>query len=743
MLLRLVAAVLGASVALTGAALADSAAPVIAQLRLPQRGASVDALVRVAADGAVSVERATLVSLTLAAPQDLHGDWIPLSAIDGLTVTPDSANAAYVLTCTDACFAPQNLSLRGREEEDGLSTDAGVYLNYDAEATWIDGEQSIAALTELNAFGGWGLVQTSWTVASDNENAGLVRLESRWTIDDRARRLRLRLGDSVATDATGAPLRFGGVQLGNAFELTPDVITFPTPVLAGAAGSPSNVDLYIDGVLRARESVTAGPFEINDAPVVNGAGQAQLVVTDVLGRQQIISQAFLVSTTLLRPGLSDWRLSAGAIRNAYGRESMSYGDSLVTGEYRRGLTRALTVEIAADSSSDNSNVRLGADVALNAIGQLRLARVQGESGGRDEVSWAYDAHAWSLSAQWQRQDSGFRDLTDTIQASRQSAAANLSVDFGDAGVAALTVATQESGADARASTASFDYSPDIQFGALSFRILYTEQERTDLSFGVSFTAQLRGGVSGSARYDSANGGVYRAALSRGPEPQGGVGWRASTVAGAQSATALALLIRGRLGEMSAEMQTVNDRTGVRVSQAGSVGWMAGHAFAGPRIDGAFALVDAGAPDVAIFRNGLQIGRSGADSRALAVNLQPYADNTIAIAADDLPIDRAPSSVTTSVTPPEGAGAMVRFDEAAQSTFETHVAYDTGAAPPRGAVLVRPRDGARFPIGSDGRVVLSDPHADDIVQLDIDTRCEAAADLASVRSSLTLHCAAAA
>jgi len=401
------------------------------------------------------------------------------------------------------------------------------------------------------------------------------------------------------------------------------------------------------------------------------------------------------------------------------------------------------VEVAADATRDGANVRIGADMAFSALGQFRVARVQSQSGARDEASWAYDAHAWSVSAQWQRQDSGFRSLIDETRSSRQSAAANLSVDFGDAGVAAVTVATVEGGPELSASTAALDYSPDIHFGALSFRVLYTNRERSDLSFGLSFSTQLPGEVTSALRYDNGRqGDIYRASFSRAPEPQGGLGWRASATAGAQSLNALALTLRGRLGELTAEVQSVNGVTGARVSQTGSLGWIAGHAFAGPRIDGAFALVDAGAPDVAVFRNGLQIGRSDTDGLVLAVNLQPYAANAVTIAADDLPIDRAPSTVAASVTPPEGAGAVVRFAQAAQSIVESHVTYESGAPAPRGAVLIRVRDGARFPIGSNGRAVLVDPRDGDVVQLDANTGCEAAADLASARSGVILHCASA-
>ncbi len=159
------------------------------------------------------------------------------------------------------------------------------------------------------------------------------------------------------------------------------------------------------------------------------------------------------------------------------------------------------------------------------------------------------------------------------------------------------------------------------------------------------------------------------------------------------------MTRGPLGDTMAEASITDDGGGVRVRHGGSAGWIEGIPFAGRRIDGAFAIVDAGAPNVSIARNRLDIGETGNDGRRLVSNLRPYDTNIISINADDLPIDRAPASPDRSVTPVEGSGVVVRFSDARERIMETHIAYADGTIPQRGAVLVRARDGARFPISN--------------------------------------------
>ncbi len=67
------------------------------------------------------------------------------------------------------------------------------------------------------------------------------------------------------------------------------------PSIAGSAALPSTVDVLINNRRGATSSVQPGPFEITDVPIVTGAGQVQLVVRDLLGRETVISQGYYVA----------------------------------------------------------------------------------------------------------------------------------------------------------------------------------------------------------------------------------------------------------------------------------------------------------------------------------------------------------------------------------------------------------------------------------------------------------------
>jgi outer membrane usher protein len=267
-------------------------------------------------------------------------------------------------------------------------------------------------------------------------------------------------------------------------------------------------------------------------------------------------------------------------------------------------------------------------------------------------------------------------------------------------------------------------------------------ENVDWAFGVSLSLSLRDDATGHISLESDDRGMsYRASAQRAPTPQR-YGWRARASAGAAERIDASATSRGSLGDSTVQAAVVNGVAGARVSHSGSAGWIEGLTFAGRPVKGAFALIDVGAQNVAVTRDRLYTGVTGADGRILATNLRAYDINTIGIAADDLPFDRAPASTTQAVTPAEGAGVVIRFQEAVERLRETRVYFEDGVPAERGAVLVRERDGARFPVGSGGRVVLQGAADSDIVRLDANLNCAAAADETAAREGLILVCAAA-
>lgn len=734
-----ISTLLCASLAFASAAAAEDASPVVVQLRLPARSIAMDVFAW-RTDRGVEVETSTLAAIGIATQSD--AERTPLSAVPGLSYEERTGEGAIVISCTLACYTRQRLNLA--EQEDGPArVDAsatGGYVNYEVETQWVDKVGfSASAIGQVALFGRWGLVESSW-IGQTGQDAHLARLDTTWTIDSPSRGVRTRIGDSILTSVGGAPVRFAGIQVGRYFGLEPSFITYPTPTISAEAESASTVQLYVDGVLRAQSAVQAGPFVIDQAPVVSGGGETQLVITDILGRQQFITRSFFVSTNMLRQGLSDWSLAAGAQRREFGRESMRYGDTFAAARYRYGLTGNITVEGAFEASRRGGALQAGTMVSHSRFGQLYLSQAVDRDGGFSSASWYYDGRALSLGLQFEQREGDFLPLGRDEDTFRQSFGGNASLDMGDYGAVGVTAAQVQFDGLPDARTFTLSYTPDFYDGALSFRVAQIERENREIVAGMSFSFTPAEDVTAHASIDSdARGVAYRAGVQRAAEP-GHVGWRARATVGSVERGDLAAMLRGPLGDTQAEASVANGVGGARVRHAGSVGWIDDMTFAGRRIDGAFALVDTGVENVSLARNHLDVGETGQDGRRLVTNLRPYDRNLITISTDDLPLDRAPETTAQEVTPAEGAGVVVRFSDARERITETRVSFADGAMPPRGSVLVRVRDGERFPIGSEGRIVLQGARNGDVLALN-STTCTASADEISAERGLTLECSA--
>lgn len=713
-------ALLCASLALApGLAAAEESEALVTQLRLAARNVSADSFAW--RDGAgVSVEARALAAIGIRVPAG--ADRVALRDVPGLSYVEDAGASAFVITCTAACFETQILRHRAEDASVELSTAAGGYINYDIETQWTDAEGALSGgLFEAAVFGRFGLADSSWAAHSEE---GVVRLETRWTKDWPALGLRMRAGDAALVNTGGAPVRFGGLQLGRHFALSPRRVTYPTPTLAGEAESASTVELYVNGALRARENVIAGPFAFEQDPMISGAGDAQIVVTDLLGRQQVISRPFFVATTMLRPGLSDWSVAAGSLREDFGETSNRYGEGFAAARYRRGLSNAFTAEIAIESAQHFTSAQLGAAFSDVRAGQFNAAYASDGEHGAASAAWYYDGGPWSVGLQGEQRDPGFRSLGFDNRL-RRSVAANASVNMGGHGVASFTAAAVSFEDEPGGETYSLSYTPDLGDGALSFRLLYTDREERDVSFGVSYSFALRGDVSASVSADAdRRGASFRASAQSDLDRRRRTSWRARAIVGRRERADIGVRHRNAAGESMAQAAYAGERFGVRAGHAGSVGWVSNAPFAGERIEGAFALVDAGAPGVSVSRERLRIGRSGAGGRVLATNLRPYDINTISIEEEDLPLDRALNAADQRVRPAEGAGVLVRFAASREQLRETLVRFADGSTPPRGAFLVRTRDNTRFPIGTNGRVVLVGAQDGDELALIGRTQCVA-------------------
>ena len=149
----------------------------------------------------------------------------------------------------------------------------------------------------------------------------------------------------------------------------PDFIYWNVPTLKGSATLPSTVDLYINGVNIYQNNITPGHYNINTGASIQQAGEAQVVVEDVIGNRTVQSFSVYVNSQLLRPGLNEYNFSLGKLRYDYNYEPNDYRDFFGNVYFRRGITDSTTLGTNLTYSDDVQNIGL---LWTQAIGKYAL-----------------------------------------------------------------------------------------------------------------------------------------------------------------------------------------------------------------------------------------------------------------------------------------------------------------------------------------------------------------------------------
>ena len=235
----------------------------------------------------------------------------------------------------------------------------GGFLNYDLSATRSTGANAVSGAFDAGFFSRYGALTSGFLAPTLNTSRTLTRLQTTYEIDYPDKLTSLRSGRH------GQP----GRDLGSAGPIRRDTVRhqFCDPARIhpyadgidrrGQATLPSTVDVFVNNALVSRQTVPPGPFSITNIPIVSGTGEARLVVRDVLGREQVITQSFYGSATLLKEGLTDFSYELGVQRQNFGLASNDYGKGLASATYRKGVTDSFTAELHGEASGRHDRDR--------------------------------------------------------------------------------------------------------------------------------------------------------------------------------------------------------------------------------------------------------------------------------------------------------------------------------------------------------------------------------------------------
>ncbi len=686
-------------------------------------------------DGELWATTATLRQLGFALPPGTP-DPVRLSSLQGVRASYDQEHqSASIMAPLQLLHLSTHVLDMQRTTAQRASASPGLLLNYDVYGIQSQGGAgSLSAFTELRAFSGGGVLSSTALSQMARTNGdwrnSSVRLDTSWSTSFPDSMLTLRVGDTL-TSATSwsRPTRIGGVQFGTNFALQPYRITTPLPEFLGSATLPSQVELYVNGMKQYSGNVPAGPFQLNTIPNISGAGQAQVMVTDALGRVTTLDFSLYNTQQLLQKGLSDWSAELGVVREDYGLRSFDYGhDPVGSGTWRYGVSNSFTAEAHGEATHGLVNAGFGGAWLLGSAGVLSgsVARSQdrGTDGSQLSLGYNWIDSRFNLSVNGMRASSGYRDVATRYGAPPRlsaSAQAGFSTShLGSFGLSYLQLRYPQQ-PDSRYASAYWFKSIGRRL-ALNFNVNQNLGQQRDRSFFLNISLVLDDStyMNAGVQHDR-NGNRYTVDASRSVPSAGGFGWRAQLQQGAGSDGGRAQLdYLGRYGQVQAGVYAIDGNYTGYAGANGSVVLMGGHAFASRRIQDGFAVVSTdGIPDVPVQLENNPIGTTDKHGMLLVSPLNAYQNNKLSIDPMDLPPDVRIARVSALATPSDRAGTLVRFGITPIRAASIVLVDAAGMPLPLGStVQLHGHGGESALVGYDGAVYLDTLDAHNV--LDVDT-----------------------
>ncbi len=677
----------------------------------------------------------------------------------------EEATQRIFITLDDSARVRKTYDLRaGAEAGEVRRADTGMVLNYSLLASArTNGAFASSSFEGASAnLEGWiysplGTVSSAGFVRLDGfRSAKFVRLESSWRYTDVRRAISYRVGDLITSGPNWArPVRLGGVSVTRNFRVRPDIVTMPLPSLSGTAAVPTTVDVYLNNVRVHTQQVDPGPFTITNIPAISSAGVARLVMRDAAGRETEIRQSFYASSRLLRTGLLEFSLAAGAPRLEYGVKSFRYGHSPGgAASVRYGVSDTITAHAHAEAAKDLQLAGGGFTAALFDRALITAAGAFSHNAGKTGflVYGALETRLgdFTLNASTQRVFGHYADLA-SVTAPSPGAGGSVytaldfpraldSVSLGYAlpnlgGGVSLNFLHAKSRSQGSSNTLSLSYNQRL-FGNVSFYVTaFADVKRLDRpNIFAGITIPLGGGESSaSAGFSYDESGKYRATASYSKplkQKNGSVGWRARVSLGDLRSAQASLAWRTSKATVRGTVMRMNDNTLGHVTVDGAMVLAGGGLFAANRINDSFAVVKAGAPGVTVRYENRPVGKTDRSGRLLVPTLRSFQRNKISIDPETLPVDATVADSKIFVAPADRAGVTVDFGVRPHSAAALVTFVDAAGKPLEvgGEARLEGAAGA-FVVGYDGQTWLEGLKAHNRVRIDSGEGkvCEAAFD----------------
>lgn len=559
-------------------------------------------------------------------------------------------------------------------------SDFGAFFNYDllVQESTEPSSTELGGILTPGIFSQYGLISSTF-LAQDNLTNGndetaensLIRLNSTWRIDYPETMRTLQLGDSFSKPGLwGNSVDFGGIQWGTNFSTQPTFLTFPLPSASGEAVVPSVIDLYLNNALLDSEAVPPGPFTIDEIPVITGEGEILVVTTDLLGRQHVVSIPYYASEQLLKPGLHDYSIDVGFIRENFGIESNDYGQLMGAVTDRYGMTDYFTSEWRIEAADDQQAAGFGGDFLIDeyAVASIAMAGSHNSTIGEGGLLEAGFSHRAMEGITY-----GLNVITTThnftqIGFGEDTRAPSYQAQYftGMAlpvGTLAATYVQQNNRSSEHLGFATVTFYSEMFYDwtlnvtALS-HVKGPDNHGVFITFSRLFGQRTTANVGANLQQDSNQG---FAQLTQALPLDDGWGYNLYASPGENATYIGSVSAQNDYGTYSVGAAQQNDVMGYDAQAAGAVVLIDNDLYLSRYLGSSFGVVQIpGQENVRVYNYNQVVGTTDDEGKVFMPVLLPYQNNAVGIETDDLPIGTEVQTDQINVIPYYGSGIFVEF-----------------------------------------------------------------------------------
>jgi len=555
-----------------------------------------------------------------------------------------------------------------------------------------------------------------------------TRLNTTYEFDQPQIPLAIRAGDVMTAPPGWARAEFlGGLQIETDYELQPSQVTFPTPIIGQTLAQPSDVALLVNNAVAYSGNANAGPMSLVGIPVISGLNEVTIQTRSASGQVSSQTVPFYASSTMLKPGLTDYDVTVGALRHHYGQTNNLYATPVFDATVNHGLTSALTLTLHTELAPNLVLLGGGGETA-GRWGDLTAAYAFSDhqptvtAGGRTghlySVQFTRESPDFGIAAGITAATSGYNDLGIESESSYPRLAWHVS---GTAALPArlgnITLGVTEQSATRHSRDAFFlaSYSVNV-FGRINIsvscfrgdlRAFGVSSVNEGCNAGMSLSLGRIGTASGSAAFGSAQSPEFGQTVQTSPAGPLGFGASATNETGDYLFRTLRFQDIAHDADLAADVGQSGASYSSEFDLSGSVVAMDGLYFSRPT-NTSFAVVDFGYPKIPVRLSNQPVGSTGGSGRMLIPGLVPNYPNRLSIDAGAVPLNIEIGDDEMVVVPPRVGGVLVRFPMQKLDAAYLEIKLKAGGHPPAGSLLYEQGSETPIVIGYDGYVYIQNP-----------------------------------